>query len=182
MKTFGFVRGLLFAGLCGIGSLLLTQAASAVTITSGGSQDFQFTLGLNGSNTYSSFQLEFDGLSGSAGATLSAELFNGSNSSLSDAVSLTLPDNTSANLTNGGALIASLATPFYARVTNTSSGNVNVGFLTLLANAGATTTRIIDIAPTPIPASLPLFLTGVGLLYGFTRSKKKSGAWCLRAT
>jgi hypothetical protein len=157
MKKLSLVRGLLLAAFCAAGSLVaVPQSASANTILGvGASATIDFVVP-NGS--YSSIFLDVGSLVGTVdfwGGSTSSFTFNGGS-------------NQTAQLFDsyGGG------TTLYATIINKGTSGYDTVALGLTANTTAGSINIPDsVSFTPIPASLPLFLTGAGLLYGFARRR-----------
>ena len=165
MQNRSLVRGALFALVCLVSSSFLPQTAHAVTVNPGDVYKLDFG---SMSSPFGSIDIQFD-LTGFSGAdAFTVQLFDGSNSPLSGIVA-------------GAATVAfnTSVAPFYALLKGTG-GSFDLNSATAIAYAspnlgGAIVGSIPDaISATPLPTSLPLFLTGLVLVYGLVR-RRKSG-------
>ena len=171
MKRLIGIYGLLCAAFCLIGGLVLPQSASAVTINPGGTAILDFPAI---SPSFSSIDILFTYGSDSfaSGESFSLQLFDSSNGAI-----LSAPIIVADGASSTGLILESVS-PFYARVTG-----INGSFDLLSSSAqaydlnGQPVAYVEDtIETTPLPASLPLFLSGAGLMYGLLRGSKRKGA------
>ena len=167
MKKLTGVYGLFFAAFCLVGGLLLPQSASAVTINPNSTAILNFPA-ISSSFSWIDILFTYGSNSFDSNKSFSLQLFNSSNEAILSAPII---------VANGAAsteLISDSVSPFYATVTG-----IDGSFDLLSASA-----QIFDgdkkfilsvedsVVITPLPASLPLFLSGAGLMYVLVRRRK----------
>lgn len=176
MSNASFLRRIAFAVICGVGSLMLPQLASANTYhldsTSTASLDFS---GLSSGVTYTdvSIPLSFGADVLSSGESFSMGLYDSAHNLLS---SQSVSGNGSSSVNVDFNPVSLTGTSFSAVISNiVGTFDLITPVSATLTDSSGTSTTVDDyFAVTPIPASLPLFLTGAGLLYLVTRRRRKS--------
>lgn len=180
MKSLAGFRCVFCAAFCLIGGLILPQSASAIPITDTTALRLDFGA-FSSSPAFDQIQIGFDYGADpfGAGDSFSLQLYNGSGGALGSAINMdggSSTPNTSDKITVsslGG--ISNLLSPFYAILSGTG-GSFDFELATAYAYSGSNpdaVQSVVDAATVPIPASLPLFLTGGGLVYGLARRRRR---------
>ena len=159
MKTLGSARGALFAAVCAVGALVFPYSASAVTLNPGDQATVDFVIP---TGPYQSLGLDVAALNGSLAVNFLNDLSGNSHV-------FSGPDTYVFDANYGGGTV-------YATVAYSGSASFDTSSLGMLAyeglgGSGDHTALIEDAVLTPIPASLPLFLTGAILLYALFRRR-----------
>ena len=155
------------AAALGVGSLVLPQAASATTLNPGQGGVLDFIVPAGG---YDHFALDA-GLTGDQTLTVD---FTGSLSGTNLVLNASnVPQTFGASTNLGGETIV-------ANVVFSGSGTFDTSTFTLYEK-DSSNAQIGQGVPdlfliTPIPAALPLFLTGAGVFYGVARRRKTQPA------
>ena len=160
MKMLGNARGAMLAAVCAVGALVFPYSASAVTLNPGDQATVDFVIP---TGTYQSLGLDIATLNGSLAVNFLNDL-SGTSHVFSG------PDTYVFNTNYGGGTV-------YATIAYTGSASFDTSSLGMFAyeglgGSGAQTALIEDAVLTPIPASLPLFLTGAIILYALFRRRR----------
>lgn len=158
----------MYACLCAAVVLMLPRAASATTVNTGETGWLEFATGANFSSTATNLVLNY-GAPTTSGLNYNLQFFNGSGTAALSNTVYTVQNSagglSSSTVGLGSSLVSQLTSAFEVKLTN-------VGSSFDLASSYVTdgTNKVDDVfATTPIPASLPLFLAGLVLMFGVVR-------------